>query len=174
MATVPTPYDATAGGKASAAAFDAGVKDLFAFMLAPPRCAVWNSVGQVITPAATPTVVLYDTETDDNDSMHSTSSNTGRIVFNTAGRYELNVFNSLSLNTLTQYNVQIRLNGATSIRTAQFGSPGGSGRQTCISLSRVFAALDYIEILVTTNAIHTMEASGQYCTGIQAIWVANS
>jgi hypothetical protein len=174
MATVPTPYDATAGGKASAAAFDAGVKDLFNFLLAPPRCSVWNSTGQLITPAATPTVVLYDSEVDDTDSMHSTSSNTGRITFNTAGRYELNIFNSTSSNALTQYNVQVRLNGVTSVRTNQFGTPGGSQRQTTISLSRVFAVADYIEVLVTTNAIHTMEASGLYCTGIQATWVANS
>jgi hypothetical protein len=173
MGTVPTPYDAIPFHKLSAAELDLGVKTVFDFLMNPPRCAVWNSVGQVLV-AATPTVVLYDSETDDTDSMHSTSSSTGRITFNTAGRYELNIFNSLTLNTLTQYNVQIRLNGATSIRTGQFGTPGGSGRQTCISLSRVFAVSDYIETLVTVNAGHTMEASGLYCTGIQATWVAIS
>jgi hypothetical protein len=173
MGTVPTPFTATAGTKLSASSFNAGVQQVFAFLMDPPRCAVWNSVGAA-TGVGAGAVIPYDTETDDNDSMHSTSSNTGRITFNTAGRYELNIFNSLSANTLTTYNVQVRLNGASSLRTMQFGSPGGSGRQTCVSLSRVFAASDYVEVLVQTNVANTMEANGLYCTGLQATWVANS
>ncbi len=51
-----------------------------------PACRVSNSAN-ISIPHVTQTLATYDTENMDTDNMHSTSVNTGRITFNTAGIY---------------------------------------------------------------------------------------
>lgn len=51
-----------------------------------PYCEAEASSGQSIS-TATLTVISLQTELSDNDSMHSTSSNTSRITASTAGKY---------------------------------------------------------------------------------------
>lgn len=180
MGTVPTPLDATAGNKITATAFDAGVKDVLNFLLDTYHCDVHDGVGVVMT-NATATLMTYDSEVSDTDSMHSTSSNTGRIVFNTVGRWDINVFVTLPAATYTTYDVNLRLNsggsavGGTSIRTFSYGSPGGAPRETVTSLTRVMAvAGDYIEVFITQTSGSNRTTSGGlgvYANGFQARWV---
>jgi hypothetical protein len=193
MATVPTPYDATSGVTLSDTIWDAGVRDPLNFLLDPPHCSVYAGA-TVSCVSNTATLLTYDTETDDTDTMHSTSSNTGRITFNTAGRYMLTIFTML-VNPPTAYrvySVNVRLNaagsssGGTSIRTFEFAQKPAdfastvlaAGPQQTIALTRVFNALDYIEVFLTQysggSARTTDSGAGQFGTGIQARWVGIS
>lgn len=177
MATIPTPLDATTGVKISATAFDLGVRDPLNFLFDPPHCSVYDGTG-VTAVDATYTLMVWDTETDDTDAMHSTGVNPSRIIFVTPGRYELKIHTAIPVTTTyTTYNVQLKLNsggvvgGGTSLRTWSFGAAASrTNISTFTSISRVFAAADYVELFVqqTTTSNRAMQAAGQYATGIQA------
>lgn len=190
MATVPTPLDATAGVKITATSFDAGVRDPLNFLLDPPHCSVYANAA-VSCASNTATLLTYDTETDDSDTMHSTSSNTGRVVYNTAGRYLLHIYTML-VNPPTSYRVysiNLRLNsggsasGGTSIRTFEFAQKPAdfaatvmaASPQQIVTLTRVFAASDYTEVFLTQysggGARSTDTGAGLYGTGFQARWI---
>lgn len=158
MATIPTPYDATSGTKASAAAFDAGVKDVLNYLLdGVPRAHVYDASGLSMANGVA-TLVTFDSETYDNDSMHSTASNTSRIVFTTAGRYDVNILLTIGSGTYTNEDLNVRLNsagssaGGTSLRTQAY-SNGTAGLLTMIfTFKRVFSAADYIELFVNQTS----------------------
>lgn len=180
MATVPTPLDATAGTKISASTFDSGVRDVFDFLLDTPHCEVHDNAGITLV-NATATLMLYDTESNDTDNMHSTVSNTGRIVFNTVGRWDLNIFSTVPAATYTGYDINPRTNsggsaaGGSSIRTFSMGSPGGAPRQHCINFKQVITTPgDYIEIFITQTSGANRVTSGGLgvkANGVQARWV---
>jgi len=184
MATVPTPYDATAAVKLTATAWYAGVRDPLTFLLDPPKCGVYQGTVGSVTTLANATLsgpLLFDTETNDTDNMHSTTTNTGRITFNTAGRYQIIMYVMITgATTFSAYSVNPRLNaggspsGGTSIRTFDLKTPGGAPSQATITFTRVFSVSDYIEIYVlqTSASSRTTDFAGQYCTGVQAQWIS--
>lgn len=173
MATVPNPRTWSILDAITAARLNTEISTAENYLMNPPLCSVYMGTG-VSCADNTTTLMTYDTETDDTDSMHSTLTNTSRITFNTAGRYEIVVYNAFLSGTLTKYDIQVRLNGAASLRTFSFGSPGGACMQQIVSLRRVFAVSDYIEVLVTqqSGGLRTTQAAGQYASGIQAQWVS--
>lgn len=59
-----------------------------ALRFAQPSCVVSNNGSQSIN-HNTFTPLLYNIEYEDNDIMHDTVSNTGRIIFKTAGFYDV-------------------------------------------------------------------------------------
>jgi len=155
MVAVPTPLDPTAGDKLSAVAFDAGVRDPLNFMMdGQPRCHVWDSTGLSI-PNSANTIITFDSETYDNDSMHNTVTQTSRITFTTAGRYDVDILLTIGTGTYTQLDLNIRLNsagsggGGTSIRTQPFSDGTRGAINMAFRFKRVFAAADHIELFVT-------------------------
>ena len=80
--TVTNP---TAGQPLPAAFLDV-VRDDLEFLVNPPSVSVFNNTTQNVLDD-TLTVLTANSENFDNDSMHSTASNTSRITINTAGRY---------------------------------------------------------------------------------------
>lgn len=62
------------------------VRDNGEFFVDPPTCSVSGSSTQNVENDE-PTVLTAATENFDNDSMHSTSSNTSRVTIQTPGRY---------------------------------------------------------------------------------------
>jgi hypothetical protein len=59
------------------------------FLANPPACHVYNNANQAVGDAGFLDPILYNTESFDTDTMHSTSSNTGRITINTTGLYQV-------------------------------------------------------------------------------------
>jgi hypothetical protein len=176
MATVPTPYDATAGAKASAAAMDAGVKDALNFLMSPPRVRCWDSVGISCLNNAD-TQLTWVSETYDTDAMHSTSVTTSRINFNTAGLYRVQCVVQWPTAALTGSNIHCRLNSAES-------NAGGTlignqvftnARIPSMDFQRFFSAGDYIQfwiLQITGGTIST--TTGEYRTYMEASWMATS
>lgn len=176
---VPTPLTAVAINKISAAGFNSGVRDPLSFLLDPPRCDV--SLGSNISVTdGVATLITYDTEELDTDTMHSTASNTSRITFTTAGRYLVHVYVMWSSLLLSRCIVNVRLNsggssaGGSSIRSFDFNTSSTIPSQMCIPLERLFNATDYIEVFVTQTSGGTRPlqgGNGKFCTGLTARWI---
>lgn len=128
-----------------------------------PSCRVYNNANISINDA-TLTALTFNTERFDNDTMHSTSSNTGRITFTTAGRYYVAACVQFAVNaTGNVRRVAIRLNGATIIADKTVTPVGGSNATIVpISTSYDFAAADYVEVLVyqDSGGALNVEAAG--------------
>lgn len=175
MVALPAPYDATAGTKASAAAFDAGVKDVFGFILDPPRCEL-TMIANTALGAGTATLIAWDSELSDTDAMHNTGANISRVTIVTPGRYEFNLFCNLTATTAsTQLDINMRSNsggssaGGTSVRTWPFGAPGGTARQHVVSFTKYCGTIgEYFEWFITCGSAATLQGNvGVLATGLQ-------
>lgn len=148
------------------------------FLIDPPRCQVSQSAAGTATslPDATSTVVTFDTNVFDTDSMHSTASFTSRIVINTAGTWDIHAYCALPSATYTALNFNLRLNaggsssGGTSLRNHPFGGGVQAGR---LLLTRTFIAGDYVELFVSqTSGAARVVGQGNNVTGFTCRWVA--
>lgn len=116
-----------------------------------PRCLVYNSTNQSIG-NNTLTLLTFDSERFDNDSMHSPSVDPERITFNTAGTYA--VFYSVIWfqNNTGERVAQALLNGTTGFiwasQNAVVNTPAvETTRQTASGLIDVVVG-DYIVLQV--------------------------
>lgn len=167
---VPSLTAWTAAAKVTASKLNA-IHDAVNFLLDPPRCQVFNSVGQAFANGAVAAALNFNSENYDTDGMHDPVTNNSRITFVTPGLYHLSVYLDLPAATYTIYQVQLRLNGTTSIRTQDFVNPGGGIVR--FPFERPFAANDYIEVLFTqTSGASRTTAAGNNTTGLTARWVA--
>lgn len=119
------------------------------FLANPPSCRVYNNAVQSI-PHTTVTALTFNSERYDTDTMHSTSSNTSRITFNTAGLYLVSF--SLTMTTNTDWTLiatQIRINGGVAVGKNQIGTltVNDDASQTLTAVYK-FAAADYVEACV--------------------------
>ncbi|MFQ6170362.1 hypothetical protein ACK8HX_02045 [Oryzobacter sp. R7] len=96
MGTIPT-YPAFVAGSVLTAAQLNLARDVDTFWALTPRCSVYQAVATSVVHSAavtTGTVIAFDTELFDivqsgDTEMHSTSSNTSRLVIRTPGKYEI-------------------------------------------------------------------------------------
>lgn len=180
MATPPNSYVAVALKKLSAAALNLGIRDALNWLLDDyPRAHMYRSTAQSIPNAGSGSLILYDAEVYDNDTMHSTSVNTSRCTFTTSGLYSTTVRTTMAGATYTQLEMATVLNGAgvigggTTIRTNFFD---GSGTGNCVfTFDRFFTAGDYIETFITqTSGGARNTGTSVYGTSIQTKWIAKS
>jgi hypothetical protein len=151
---IPTAFTFTALKKLGAAALNAGVRDVLNFLLTTyPRCHVYNAAGQSIPDSATYNLMLWDAEVYDTDSMHSTSVNTSRITFTTAGLYDIDAMVCFAPATYTDLKMQVNLNsggvigGGTALRSMFYDK--GAGNAGPFTFCQFFSAGDYIEVFVS-------------------------
>lgn len=184
MATVPTPFDATAAQKLTASQWDAQVRDVLLWLMGNgtngvyPRVHAFDTTTLAI-PNSSATLVTFNSETYDTDTMHNTGATTSRITFTTAGLYEVDYFITISTFTYSTLDFNVRLNaagvsgGGTSLRTQPFDPSGTNIR---FSFTRYFNAGDYIEAFITqvkSSAPGTVNLSGTSLgTRCYAKWIA--
>lgn len=178
MATVPTPFDATSGQKLTASQWDSQVRDPLLWLLTNrPRCHVFDGVG-VTAVNNSDTLLTFSAETYDNDTMHSTSSNTSRIVFNTAGLYEFKVGIQLpSGSTYTTTNITGKLN-ANGVFAGGTGVVAflGTGNPRFVQANFLYnvAANDYMEFWINQiSGGNVVTQTGSFRTYVQATWQSN-
>ncbi len=99
---------------------------------------------------------VCNTEDVDTDTMHSTSSNTGRIVFTTAGTYTVGARVLWQAGTLGTYRyISFKVNGTT-VLPASFGgaNPGSNTGQVSSQASMLYVATagDYVEAYVDQDS----------------------
>lgn len=115
-------------------------------------CRVYNTTDQIIAGDATPYAVTFDTERYDTDSMHSTSSNTSRITFNTAGVYI--VIGQLNLGASaagTARDLNILLNGSTVIARFREVPNASANVNDHVCTIWNFSAADYVELTIAQD-----------------------
>lgn len=136
--TPSSPWVITATGTPPEGIPQANVTDLVPdldLLLNPPACRVFNSVAESI-PDSVDTILTFNSERYDTDTMHSTTVNPSRITFTTAGLYA--------------FGIQVR-----------WGSSAAGIRALTVSLNGV-TALALVVTDVDTAAFHSQEAYGQY------------
>lgn len=177
MATVPSTATKAVNDPITAAWANNNVKSPIDFINAPPECQVYDAAGLTVT-NSTFTLLTFNTEAYDTDSMHSTSSNTSRININTSGMYEVELYVNLPTATYTVFSVNMRLNsggasgGGTSVFTHQTGSPGGAPQQLYRSVKMPLTSGNYYEFFVfQTSGASRTTTTGNYLTGATFTWL---
>lgn len=80
------------------------------YILTPPACSITNSA-PISTDDDVDKVLTFDTERYDNDSMHSTVTDTDQVFFNTAGLYLVTVDVAWAANATGSRKVSVYKNG---------------------------------------------------------------
>lgn len=146
----------------TAALLNQEIRDNLSFLHDPPTCRIYHSVDQSIGNSSDQAVVC-NSERYDTDTMHSTSSNTSRITFTTAGKYRVWVVGMFAANATGIRRVRLRLNGGSTY-IAQNNEVSLSGTETHIVAytEYAFAAADYVEVMAFQNSTGSLNwlASG--------------
>ena len=143
----------------------------------PPACRVYNNAAITIPDAGT-AVVTYNSERFDTDAMHSTSSLTHRVTFNTAGVYAVSFSGTITgASDYTGIQLSIRLGGATLIGIGSLQhnvitfNPSWS-----ITTIYKFAVGEWVDSTVYADNLagtsnRQILASGNFSPELSAIWV---
>lgn len=140
-----------------------------------PACRVFHSVNQSI-PDATSTILAFDSERYDTDSMHSTVTNNSRITFNTAGLYLVTVNVEFAAGTYDYASVAVRMNGTTFLGVSDASQSAGLfGAGRTVATVYKFAATDYVEARVFQDngaaAARNVNVAGNYTPEFSATWI---
>jgi hypothetical protein len=125
-------------------------------------CHIYRTTNQTIA-QNNPTALLFNAQRYDTDSMHDTSVNSGRITFQTAGKYIIGACIQWAANSSGCRDMWFWLNGAISIGEDK-RYPVASPNNTCLVANVVydFAQYNYIELIVLQNTTGNLDviASG--------------
>ena len=176
MATVPTTQTIAVGEKNLAAEYNSFIRDALAFLLSPPRCSLYQTATTNMSTSGTASVIAFDTELYDTDSMHSTSSNTSRITCNAAGLYLVTATLGFAANATGFRRLDLRKNGsATPFATVSHAAAPTLSSSVSISEFVQLSVGDYIEMFGTqTSGGALASVAGADWTNFAAQWVANS
>lgn len=180
MATIPIPVTWVDGTVVHGSDLNGQVRDPLTFFLARPYCNVFIAASQSVV-NATPTLVSWGGEIEDNDNMHSTGTNPSRIICQTPGVFALNVGVSWAKvgSSSTAREVNLRLNsggsssGGTSLLTVDDTSSSSvpvqdNNTPKVVFLYRFANIGDYIETFVQQVSGSTINmVSFSY---FQAMW----
>jgi len=122
-------------------------------------CRIYNSGALTISDASL-TALTFDSERYDYDTMHSTSTNTNRITFTTAGIYSFGANVRWDGNATGYRLVSIRLGGSTFIAGSTIQAESGANvQQQFVSGVYYFSATNYIEVMVFQNSTGSLDVT---------------
>ncbi len=128
--------------------FSIGEFELYgAFTYPPgtPYARVYNSAAISLT-TATSTALTFNSERNDTDSIHDTTTNTNRLTCNTAGRYVIAGTVEFGGNATGLRLIIIRINGTTEI-ARQFLAANAGTQSMSVSTLYTLAVTDYVELV---------------------------
>jgi hypothetical protein len=176
MATVPVPRTWVASENVTATIMNGttGVKGALDFILSPPRCLVYQTATSSTTSGST-SVITFDTEQYDTDTMHSTSVNTGRITATTTGLYTVYGQVCMASNATGTRTLSLVKNGATTLANARLHTVIATNAYTDLEVDVQMTAGDYVELnMLQTSGGALSTVAGLGNTWFSARWVANS
>lgn len=168
-----TPRTWVAGEYPTAAMLNTHLRDNVSFLANPPACRVRNTVDIPIS-NNTATALTFGAERWDTDSMHSTTTNTGRITINTAGLYNVYACVEFEPNNSGYRSAWFRVNGSSIIGAGTVSAAASSaGTNVVVATTWRFTAGDYIELLVqqTSGGSIDVQAVANYSPEFGATWV---
>lgn len=139
----------------------------------PPTCRVYNSAN-ISVPHNTLTLLTFNSERWDTDSMHSTSSLTDRITFNTAGLYVVTLQVNWASSAGANRSASIFLNGITIIaQEGPHSPPSAEVENTQLTTQWKFAAGDFVNVQVYqfTGGAVNVQSQGNWSPEFMATWI---
>ena len=112
---------------------------------------VYNSAN-ISIPHNTNTILTFDSERWDTDTIHDTTTNTSRLTCKTAGKYIISAGVEFSADTAQQRQVKILLNGTTVIAYHSNDTSNVPTPRFAISTPYNLAVNDYVEVQVYQNS----------------------
>lgn len=154
----------TVGQLVTAALMNSNIQALGNFVLAPPLCSTYASIGQSI-PNNSLTAVLFDTNVLDSDSGHSTTTNTSRYVFQVPGTYLIFGAVAYSTNATGARNATGAKNGAV-VSYIQGQLPANSATTTTTPFIGILAvnAGDYVEVWALQTSGAALNTAAGACS----------
>jgi len=179
VATVPAPKTWSVNESLTAAGLNLELRDALNYLLNPPACSVYQTANTNMPTSGTYVQMLFDTENYDTDTMHSTSTNPGRITINTAGIYLVTWGVGFASNATGYRLGDVRLNaagvigGGTSIDICRANAISGAVSQIDSSFMYRFSAGDHFEIQAAQTSGGALASNaGAATTKIEALWVS--
>jgi hypothetical protein len=180
MATVPATQSFLAGEKVTAAKLIAATKTPLDFLMNPPRVNAYAGTSTSLT-TGTSTLVTFDSEMWDTDSMHSTTTNNSRILINTSGQYLVSFYARFPSNATGYRQLNFRLNsagnsgGGSTWSTINVAAVNGSSTFITRTLELTCNAGDYYELFAFQNSGATLALdTGTRVTGMEFRWLGYS
>ena len=151
-----TPRTWMAGETVTAALMNTHLRDNLTAIVAAnplvvPAARVYNNADQSI-PNNSATALTFNSETFDTDTIHDTSTNTGRLTCKTAGIYEISASVAFAAHSTGTRALYFYLNGATTIAQVRLrATPDG---RTMLNLNTQYSLSvnDYIELYAYQNS----------------------
>lgn len=145
-----TPRTWSSGEKPTAAQFNTEFRDWITALANPPAVRLHHTATQNVVSGGT-TLLTWDTEAYDTDSMHEGVTNPTRITFNKAGLYQVSFcVGATRKATVTQFGAYVILNGGTTrVTEAQTGTNTVTTDEhfwVAASATYKFAAADFITL----------------------------
>jgi hypothetical protein len=133
---------------------------------------VYNSAN-IACANATVTALTFDTERYDSDSIHSTVSNTSRLVAPLAGRYLITGMMRYAAAANNTRYAQIRLNGTTFIASNSLIAAVSDNHDLSVATIYQLAAGDYVELIAYQNSGGSVNvvASGNFSPEFAMHWL---
>lgn len=133
-------------------------------LMAMPTCLAFNSANQSIANSIEQ-LLTYDSEVYDTDTIHSTSSLTGRLTCKTAGKYSIVLNINFAQNSTGIRFASIRLNGSTLIAAQDTKAIDDGASRTFLSVTAqyILAINDFVDSTAFQNsgAGLNVEATGK-------------
>ena len=153
------------------------VRNAEQFLANPPACRVYHNANQSVNDN-TLTVMAFNSERYNTDTMHNTVTNNSRITIKTAGLYVVGFHGGFTAaNDYSVAGAYLRLNGTTHIAVNSGGRAltGSSNLYVGVVTTYKFAVNDYVEIQVhqdnTTNVARNIETLANYSPEFWATWI---
>lgn len=121
--------------------------------IAVPTAQAYKSATSQSLTTATYAAVTFDAEAWDNNAIHSTASNTSRMVAPQAGKYRVTATIAFEGNTTGYRAINFRVNGDTNQRFgSQTANPVNGATLLTTSTELNLAANDYVEVWAFQNS----------------------
>ena len=155
---------------------NAHIRDNLNFLYGAPACRVYHNAAQSIT-TATDTILDFNTERFDNDTMHSTVSVIGRITATTAGRYLVITNAEFAANATGYRSLGITDATGTTYLARETLPIVSAAATTVMNVATIYtaAAADIFHTNVYQNSGGNLNinATGNYSPEFMAHWMGN-
>lgn len=171
-----TPRTWVTGETPTAAQFNAHIRDNLNFLYGAPSCRAYHNAAQAIV-TATETGLAFNSERFDNDTMHSTATNTDRITANTAGRYLLISNGQFAANATGYRQWDIAISVGPAYVGMEILPVVSAAAATVMNVATYYAAAVtnyfYTSVIQTSGGNLNVDSSGNYSPEFMAHWMGN-
>ncbi len=171
MPTYTTVPDKATGDVLTEANWDTHIKDNINGLIVRAMCRCKNSGVQSVGSGAL-TALTFDQEDFDTDTMHSTSSNTSRIVATTAGVYLFVGFASFAADADGYRSLVWRYTPGLAAKEAVTAAVSSASSGTAIQVTMLYSmgAGDYMELCCEHLAGNNLDVAAI----AQAVWLGKT